>query len=775
MLTITSIVTLYILLHFQARRRKNLTHSTARYPIRNILFEWENNRHPTPHVDPPRTFNYSKSLLSYIDLRTSYVISTNYQNMLDAQRERFYVIEEPFDLYKIVPYDDLPEDRLPAPGITFSGRIYHSIPSGTLRIQEKEVVISHDPSFVETPEFRTNILFSEKSDLTGSPPHPRIAQIISDWFPHYYRYLDEYCRPPSFGPQAFHDFNRPTEHHPPPSTDRHSAIMRIVRSKMNIRPYRPQHFADALSAETPLSTSASYFSKFDPATRIFSRYSAPSRYANRPQSKGYNINSMLNAFRTELHHVKYERFPFPTDFHDPEELPNILQNWFARHPAQLFIRTQISKRDPTLPKKIRPVYSVDDRFLHTEKMLFTPALAQMRNPECCVAHGLETFRGSMSLIDKIALFFSSFISLDWSQYDQRLPYYVIVAFFLDYLPSLLIVSHGYMPTVYYPDTTEDIHTFADKIFNVMIFLISWYFSTTFLSFDGFAFIRSNGGVPSGLLNTQFLDSFGNMYVIVDCLLEFGFTEEECHQMLFCVLGDDNLIFMKQNFDRVCAFMTFLVSYSETRHGMVLSILKSMYSTLRHKITFLSYENNYGMPSRPIGKLVAQLAYPERPISSRDEWIHAARALGLAYASCGQDPTFHLLCKMVYDAFRPRDPIPSDKIQKIFSKWQHQLPDFDLDSDVYSFPTFPTSEYIKSLVKSYHGAFSEVDKWNFDLFTVPPSDNLSNYVTLSDYIQSSEEKSRLVNEFWHGTRSLNIVQTHPYSCVLDNCKDSGLWI
>jgi hypothetical protein len=751
MLSISQIVTLFILVRFQSKRRQQKTSSTLIYPIRNILFEWEYLR-SQPRSRPFRFFDYSKSLLAFIDLQTCVKIRENLEEDIQVIVDKYHSREEPFFLYEHITDDDLPEDRLPAPGIKHAEKRYHAIPSAILNADDKQIPVQNDPSFIETPDVRSNILYSESLDLSGSPPTPEIQEIIERWFPEYRIYLQEYCRPPSYGPQAFHDFNRPTPNPAPPTPERHEAIMAIVRAKFNIKPYRPLHFVDANAAETPLSTSASYYSKFNPQTRIYCRYSAPSRYKDKPSSKGYSFNVLMNEFRTEYHHIKYDGMPFPRFNHDPEVEQELLHTWIAKHPAQLFIRTQISKRDPADPKKIRPVYSVDERFLHIEKTLFTPALAQLRNPECCVAHGLETFRGSMHLLDRIALFFTAFISLDWSQFDQRLPFYVIIAFFLDYLPSLLIISHGYMPTRPYPDTSSDIPPFARKIFNVVIFLVTFYLNMHFLSFDGFAYIREHGGVPSGLLNTQFLDSFGNMYIISDCLLEFGFTHEECLQMLFCVLGDDNLIFLEQNFTRVLSFMQFLDSYASTRHGMVLSILKSVITNLRHKISFLSYENTYGMPTRPIGKLVAQLAFPERPVDPTRQWIHAARALGIAYASCGQDMTFHLLCREVYRKFRPTTPVPTHHIDKIFKKWKYQLPQFDIESTEYTFPDFPTLYDIRQLVSDYHGPFSEMDKWNTDLFEVPPSDNLTHYVTLKDYMLTQPDMLSIVNEFWLGKRS-----------------------
>lgn len=427
-LTISQIVTLVILLRHQALRRKTKVPSQMNYPIRNIYFEWKLREHH-PRTKPLRPFVYAKSLLSYIDLRTCAKIEQNLEHATDSIRDRYSYREEPFDIYEHLDLSDIPEERLAAPGIINVERRYHAIPSATLNIDEKQHILSDDPHFIETPLARSNIIYDESIDLSGEPAHPDIVEIIAQWFPSFLPFLNEYCRPPSFGPQAFRDFNRETPNPPPPSPERHEQIMSIIRSKMNIKPYRPLHFADALASTAPLSTSASYHSKFDPEFRVFARYSTPTLFKDRPSSKGYNLNVMLNQYRMEYHYVKQDARPFLTGNHDPDAEEEIMQTWFAKHPAQLFIRSQISKRDPSEPKKIRPVYSVDDKFLHTEKTVTLPAHAQLRNPQCCVAHGLETFRGAMQLIDRIALYFLCFISLDWSQFDQRLPFYVIIAFF----------------------------------------------------------------------------------------------------------------------------------------------------------------------------------------------------------------------------------------------------------------------------------------------------------------------------------------------------------
>jgi len=440
--------------------------------------------------------------------------------------------------------------------------------------------------------------------------------------------------------------------------------------------------------------------------------------------------TVLNTFRLDLHHIK-SKLPPLSD----------MVKYFLQHPTQLFIRSQISLRDPNESKKIRPVYSVDSRFLHIEKMLTTPFLAQMRNPQCCVLHGLETFRGSMSFIDRVSRSYNFFVSLDWSQFDQRLPLPAIEAYYTRFLPSLLIVDNGYFPSRGYENTSQPIDVFALKIFNILSFLYTWYRNMVFLSFDGYAYTRLNGGVPSGLLNTQSLDSFGNMYILADCLLEFGFTIAETREMIFFILGDDNIFFGRAHFARIIEFMSFLDSYALKRHGMVLSVLKSVYSKLRSKISVLSYENSFGMPIRPLGKLVAQLAYPERPIPENKQWMHAARALGLAYASCGQDFSFHQLCNIVYNHFKPLTPVPTSQLRKWLKFTVREILDIDPDSLETPFPDFPTIDTVRQLVSSYSGAFSETDKWPETLFEdVPPSDNLHSFTTLQDWLLSHPEHS-----------------------------------
>lgn len=270
----------------------------------------------------------------------------------------------------------------------------------------------------------------------------------------------------------------------------------------------------------------------------------------------------------------------------------------------------------------------------------------------------------------------------------------------------------------------------------------------FLSYDGFAYIRENGGVPSGILNTQGLDSYVDLYIHVDALLEFGYQEQEISDMIFFIMGDDNLFYGKGEYERIQRFFLFFVQYAQQRHGMKLSITKSLISNLRHKITVLSYDNDYGEPLRNVGKLVAQLALPERPIKEDEDYLHAIRALGLATADCGKHHDFYRLCQMVYHRFIVLSPVPISKVLRVLPYMA--LEALELESyvlgDTFTFPHFPEFEEIRRKVSSYQGSFNERDHWPKEIFSQPPSDPMPNKVTLSDVLATNPEIIRPVETF-----------------------------
>jgi len=400
----------------------------------------------------------------------------------------------------------------------------------------------------------------------------------------------------------------------------------------------------------------------------------------------------------------------------------------------LFTRNHISDRDDIL--KQRPVYAVDDLFLTIESMLTFPAHVIARKVECCIMYGFETIRGSNSALDKIAQRYSSFFTIDWSGFDQRLPWHIVSLFFTELLPRLLVVNHGYAPTYEYPsypDLTTD--KMVLRLNNLLSFLATWYFNMVYITADGFAYVRRFAGVPSGLLNTQFLDSFGNLFLIIDGLIEFGFTDSEIDQLLLFIMGDDNSGFTHWSIARLESFIEFLEAYALSRYGMVLSKTKSVITVLRNKIETLAYQCNFGQPRRPIGKLVAQLCYPER--GPRPKFM-SARAVGMAWASCGQDKTFHDFCRdMYYEFLDDSEPVTESNFHHI----QSHLPGYlRIDESVrqtINFQVFPSLTHVLQTIAQWKGPLSFQPKWDLAHFVNQPDDIPSDSLTLFEVWQSTQ--------------------------------------
>lgn len=642
------------------------------------------------------------------------ILESEFQSLRDTFAMKNEHKHEPFELFKRpIDMPPLPENRVPKPGLNavpvfyHTGQIIHADPTTSKDLSPDEIADKAESYLPGDTDF-------------GQPVDPLLRTLIDRKYLEYKHYLDKYCRPAGTTDATFRDFNKEQKESPPSTPEREELVLKLIDHFMAITPYRPMHFVDTMFCKLPLVTGTGYHNRHSFKQRAHAKFSHPAEYADRPTSKGYYINATYEAARTIVHRIKDTGLPFPIDFEiSPDmsdsqflELISQLNAFFNSYPTMLFTRNHISDRTGTL--KVRPVYAVDDLFLIIELMLTFPAVVQARKPESAIMHGMETLRGANHLLDSLAKSFESYFTIDWSGYDQRLPRAITDCFFMKYLRRLIIINHGYQPTMEYPDypdLTE--HTLYTRMDNLLHFLHLWYNNMTFLSADGYAFRRLFAGVPSGLYLTQFLDSFGNLYLLIDSMLEFGFSESQIKEVLLFVLGDDNSGFTHWSIDTLDAFVIFMEKYALSRWNMVLSKTKSVITVLRSKIETLSYQCNFGMPKRPIGKLVAQLCYPERGIKYR---TMSARAIGLAYASCGQCPTFHELCQDVYHMFLPfYDLTPREKLTLM-----RQLSPADTAAELdLNFDAFPSIDKVRSFISHYHGPLSYDTKWNKAHFMFPP--------------------------------------------------------
>jgi hypothetical protein len=611
---------------------------------------------------------------------------------------------EPFDLRIPIDLSAIPENRQSAPGIRSLPFRYHKT----------------NPTYAteEVPE-------------TGYSLHPLLAHLLRNKYPLYEMYTDKYCRPLGTTEATFRDFNHEQLDTAPVEETRKWTILSLIQHFLNCTPYRPIHFVDTTFDKRPLHTGTGYFNRNSPFTRVHAAYAHVIEYALRPFSKGYFYNTTYEYSRSFIHFLKKFGYPFPIKNLSPEAITDSLRQFFLDRPTLLFTRNHISDRDGIL--KQRPVYAVDDFFLIIESMLTFPLLVMARTPDCCIMQGLETIRGANRYLDKLARSFTSFFTIDWSRYDQSLPRAITDIYYTDFLESLIIISHGYQPTVDYPssmyaDLTPEL--LFGRMTHLLHFLHTWYNNMVFVTSDGFAYLRSFCGVPSGLFNTQYLDSFGNLFLIIDGLLEFGIPPSEIKKIVLFVMGDDNSGFTHWEIFRLHAFIAWFESYASKRWNMTLSRTKSIVTSIRGKIETLSYQCNYGDPIRPLGKLVAQLCYPEHGIELK---YQSARAIGIAFAAAGMDPTFHQFCKDVYYTFLPyADSESTATILDISKYLPGSFKILDAYQDIVDLSHFPTLWEVRHVYSYYHGPLSYAPKWNEAHFTSPPNELPPGSITMLEF-------------------------------------------
>lgn len=335
-------------------------------------------------------------------------------------------------------------------------------------------------------------------------------------------------------------------------------------------------------------------------------------------------------------------------------------------------------------------------------------------------------------MDSVAKTYKSYLCIDWSSFDQRMPWIIVDTFFTVFLPQLLVISHGYQPTseyLTYPGLTPE--KLFTRIFNIICFLRLWYYNCVFVTADGYAYVRQFAGIASGMLNTQYLDSYCNLFLMVHALFHFGCTEHDIHELSVYVMGDDNVILSNWPEERLHSFMIFFEQHANTYFGMVLSAKKSVLTVLRSRIEMLGYRIMFGTPKRDIGKLVAQLCYPEH--GPLDKYM-SARAVGIAWAAAGMDPQFHEFCQDVYLTFLPyADHDHSTNLDRILKHLPGFFKILDDPSEFVNPERFPTIDEVRHRYQHWQGELDPHTKWSPAHFAQSPETVPADAITMKEYM------------------------------------------
>nr|UUV42617.1 MAG: RNA-dependent RNA polymerase [Tuatara cloaca-associated partitivirus-1] len=601
------------------------------------------------------------------------------------------------------------------------------------------------PGIIRVPyQFATGNVIRPTDDVpeTGFPIHPRIKAIITNSYPTYQTAINEFVRPLGTTEATVTDFLKEQRPSDPPIYSRKQRILKHIHHFLASKPYRPLHYVDSLYSGLPLHTGTGYHNRHSFRAKCHAKFSHPARYNGKPTSKGYFYNFTRLRNRTYIHQIKLRGHPLSQNGPDTKTR---IKHFLLKRPTILFTRSHISKRKDNL--KQRPVYCADELFLDLESMLTFPLHVTARSPSCCIMYGFETLRGSNAEINRIAQHFRSYLMLDWSSFDQRLPRVITDIFWTDFLEELIVINKGYAPTYDYPTypdlTTENMF---NRVTNMLHFLHTWYNNMVFVTADGHGFIRTAAGVPSGILNTQYLDSFGNLFLLIDGLIEYGKTDQEIEQLKLFIMGDDNCIFTQWSLEQLESFFKFFITYANQRYGMIMSETKSTITSDRTSIETLSYQNNHGFPRKDITKLIAQLCYPERGVNVK---FMSARAIGIAYAACGIDPEFHKFCESIYNEFKS-DSIELDNLETLLTA-QSKLPGYlKVDETLLQtidFSQFPHIDMIRNLVLKWHGPLPMSPKWNESHFINSPNEHEKDYITALGYRKHYRVQRKPIPNLW----------------------------
>lgn len=321
----------------------------------------------------------------------------------------------------------------------------------------------------------------------------------------------------------------------------------------------------------------------------------------------------------------------------------------------LHARAHVVNKDE--PDKIRAVFGAPKLLLMVENMFVWPIQASYLNNEAIgpLLWGRETIRGGWRKLYSEAQQGgtpSSFLSLDWSQFDKRLLF------------DLIDEVHGiwrtffdftlYEPTSFYPHAKPN-PVRIERLWKWMCHSIK---HNPILLPNGRLAKWTWSGFGSGYQQTQLMDSHVNVIMITTCLSSLG-VNVLAKSFWIRVQGDDSLIAFYEQMYVIYgpSFLTMLADSAMYYFNAKLSDKKSQFSNKLNGMSVLSFHNSYGLPYRMDVDLLTHLMFPETP-GTQEQLLAAAYGLGLS--SCGCSPRFHNLVSYLIKKLENKDIKPDPK-------------------------------------------------------------------------------------------------------------------
>jgi hypothetical protein len=358
----------------------------------------------------------------------------------------------------------------------------------------------------------------------------------------------------------------------------------------------------------------------------------------------------------------------------------------------LHARAHVVSKDE--PDKIRAVFGATKLLLMVENMFIWALQSVYLNTETGnLLWGREIMKGGwLKLFNEINFHGkpSTFLTLDWSQFDKRLLFQVmddVHAIWRSYFDF-----NWYQPTSFYPQATPRDPQRIERLWKWMCYSIK---HTPILLPNGELYQWTHSGFGSGYQQTQLMDSFANMIMILTCLAAMG-IKIEAESFWIRVQGDDSLVAFFEYVYRLYGpdFLTKLADTAMFYFNAKLNVKKSEISDRLSGMTVLGYFNVHGFPYRTDEDLLRHLFFPERP---QDMARLAASALGLDLASCGCSERFHNLCEYIW-----RKIVIEKGIQPKFAhlEWMERTNIISSIEEISELKEFPTRMQLRALTWQY---------------------------------------------------------------------------
>lgn len=289
----------------------------------------------------------------------------------------------------------------------------------------------------------------------------------------------------------------------------------------------------------------------------------------------------------------------------------------------LFLRAQIARQGV---EKVRAVWGYPIDVIIEEGRVFYPYIQWLREQDSPIAYHIEIATGGMQYINSMLKTFpdSRYFVSDWSKFDKTVPAWLIMDAFSIIFNSFDLSKVRDSEGLVWPVNPSQSENRLKRI-------RQYFINTPIRICDGRRF-KKTGGVPSGSMFTNVIDSIVNLIVLryISYQTTGAFPQAEV------VLGDDAVVVIPSVDAEAMAEVALL------KFGMVLNTKKSYVTTNPCNVHFIGYFNRDGKPFKPQDFAIASFIFPERTVDEDDHALRIARAVGQMWSTMdgGQAVNWH---------------------------------------------------------------------------------------------------------------------------------------